>query len=80
MLFFKDFSYSSWFLLKIVAFIILCKVKYSLYFGAQKGYSEMHFFVDRLMKKWGFRKGYHLVHKIFRKMGAVYNLSNRISY
>ena len=67
-------------LLSLLFFAVLCKIKYTFYFAAQRAYVELHFLMDNLTKKWGARKAYHFVHNIVSFFGGVSNSSKEIGY
>lgn len=79
-LFVKAFSLSLSSLLLFFSFGLLCKLKYSFYFAAQKAYVELHFLLDNVTKRWGARRAYHLLHAVLARLGGVYNDAKEIMY
>jgi hypothetical protein len=67
-------------LLLFLSFAILCKLKYSFYFAAQKAYVELHFLLDNVTKRWGARRAYHLLHALLARLGGVSNDAKEIAY
>lgn len=67
-------------LIELVTFVLLCKIKYTFYFPAQRAYVELHFSLDNFMKKCGKRKIYHIIHKFISFLGGVSNTSKEIAY
>lgn len=67
-------------LLLFFSFALLCKLKYSFYFAAQKAYVELHFLLDSVTKRWGARRAYHFLHAFLAGLGGVSNDVKEIMY
>ena len=64
----------------LVVYALWVKAKYSMYFGSQKAFVELHFSFDHLSKRWGMRSCYHLVYKVVSNFSGVYSGNREIVY